>query len=219
MSWLSALSIYLSVYLWMWRITFLWTLSFQAQRDGRQCIWCQFAVLGSLFIFREIYVLSFVFLFVFLNVTTYLFHWHFYNGVKPRPLIAQVQSTYSISPQSRVESWLLRKPHWFGFPKASLCKYNLGCFIVWLILLYTVRPWLAFLAACGQLFLSASSQQALSKTTVTWMMILINYNRWLHWWTDNRQAVVFDYWEKCLPSFFLSCNTDLNFNLVEKWLK
>lgn len=35
---------------------------------------------------------------------------------------------------------------------------------------YTARPWLACVAACGLLFLSASSQQALSKTTVTWMM-------------------------------------------------
>lgn len=54
---------------------------------------------------------------------------------------------------------------------------------------FRVKPGLASVAACGLLFLSASSQQALSKTTVIWIMTQINYNGCLHRWTGNRQAV------------------------------
>lgn len=83
---------------------------------------------------------------------------------------------------------------------------------MFILLYFSVWPWLAPVAACGLLFHSASSWKALSKTTVTWM--ITNYKGWLHWWTSNRQAVLFNYWEISIPSFALSCNTDLIFNLI-----
>lgn len=79
-------------------------------------------------------------------------------------------------------------------PKASVCSaYPLTSskqdVMLFYCIFFRVKPRSAHLAACGLLFLSASSQQALSKTTVTWMMTQINYSGCLHKWTGNRQAV------------------------------
>lgn len=104
--------------------------------------------------------------------------WHLQYGVKHRPLNAQVDSTYYICSPFMCTVWVSMMHHWLGFPKASLCKVTLWhsnpVLIRMFILSYffRARPLLACVAACGLLFLSASSQQALRKTTVTWMMRL-----------------------------------------------
>lgn len=70
---------------------------------------------------------------------------------------------------------------------------------------------------CGPWVLSASSQQALwinNTNTVTWMMTSSNYNGWLHQWTCNRQAAIFDYWGKWIPTLFY--DTGWIFNWISR---
>lgn len=78
------------------------------------------------------------------------------------------------------------------------------------------RTWLPTVAACG--FSVTPANKLYIKTTVTLMKIKMIYIWWLHQWNDSRQAALCDYWKIFLPSFSLSCDTDLCFNWIS-WKK
>lgn len=102
--------------------------------------------------------------------------WHLYNGVKHGALIAQAHFTYSISSPLMGTMWVLRMQDVAWILRSIimqiisfdiLIKWQPGCVFHGI---FHSDHWLAYVAACGLLFLCASSQQALSKTTVTWMI-------------------------------------------------